>query len=649
VTAVATETNIHNQIDTFRMGEFPVAGIVRAATLAIVAACTWFNLMPQFRGIDLLAIAAILFCGFDVFKEAIENVFDRRMTMELSMTLAIAAAAAIGEYFTAEIILEFVIVAEMLEEMTVERGRKAVYSLADLLPSTALVVRDGATVEVSVNELAAGDIVLAKPGALIPADGTVIRGHSFIEQTTITGEPLASEKVEGSRVFAGTVNGQGVLEVRCEALGRESIYGKILTTIEEAEGNRAPIERTADRLAGYLVYFALACALATFATTRNVRSTISVIIVAGACGVAAGTPLAILGALARCARRGAIVKGGQYIELLSEIDTVVLDKTGTLTFGDPTVVGVEPAPGMNAETVLSTAAAVERFSDHPLSRAILNHTAGSDRSVAHPDGFEYVPGKGIRARLLGEQVLVGSRDLLVDHNVRVDLAFEDDRSQSAVLVALGGIYLGTIRIEDQLRPESIGAVRDLKKMGLRVVLLTGDSRSAASAVASLLGVDELKWGLLPHEKVTAIDRLRSEGRIVATVGDGINDAPALARSTVGVAMGSGADITRQTANVLLVGNDVSAFVDVLKTTRRCRRIIMTNFAGTLAVDLAGIGLAAYGLLNPLLAAFIHVASELSFIGNSARLIPARSRMPLHDNQRTGLPESASDRAQRSQA
>jgi P-type E1-E2 ATPase len=374
-----------------------------------------------------------------------------------------------------------------------------------------------------------------------------------------------------------------------------------------------------------------------------------VIIVAGACGVAAGTPLAILGALARCAKRGAIVKGGQYIELLSEIDTVVLDKTGTLTFGDPTVVGVEPAPGMKAQMVLSTAAAVERFSDHPLSRAILNHTAGSDSPVAHPDGFEYIPGKGIRARLLGEQVLVGSRDLLVDNNVRVDLAFENDRSQSAVLVALGGFYLGTIRIEDQLRPDSVDAVHDLKKMGLRVVLLTGDSQSAASHVASLLGVDELKWGLLPHEKVTAIDRLRSAGRIVATVGDGINDAPALAHSAVGVAMGSGADITRQTANVLLVGNDVSAFVDVLKTTRRCRRIIMTNFAGTLAVDLAGIGLAAYGLLNPLLAAFIHVASELSFIGNSARLIPARSRTPLHDKKRAGLPESASHQEQRSQA
>src|SRR5438270_7218927 len=329
--------------------------VIRIGLVALVAALTWFHVWQPVSRFDVLAMAGLLVGGWPIWREALEALLARGLTMELSMTIAIGAAAVIGELFTALVIVLFVLVAEVLEGLTVGRGRKAIKQLVDLLPRLALVRRGGAEREVSADDLQVGEIILVKPGARIPIDGIVAGGHSFVDQATITGESMPVEKLAGEQVFAGTINQSGAMEIRTTGIGRDTAFGHIIEAVECAEQSRAPIEKTADRLAGYLVYFALACAGLTFLVTRDARATISVIIVAGACGIAAGTPLAILGGLGRAARLGAIIKGGVHLETLGKVDTVVLDKTGTLTFGRPELQAIVPMDGVSADEVLDAA------------------------------------------------------------------------------------------------------------------------------------------------------------------------------------------------------------------------------------------------------------------------------------------------------
>jgi Cu+-exporting ATPase len=598
----------------------------RIGLVALGAAAVWFRIWEPFPRLSVIGLAVTLVGGWPIFREAFENLVARRMTMELSMTLALVAALAIGEFFTALVITLFVLVAEVLEGMTVERGRHAIEELLAFLPRTAVVRRHGHVVELPLDEVAVGDLVLVNPGARLPVDGAVVAGHSFVDQATITGESMPVEKSAGMSVFAGTINQSGALEVRTERLGRDTSFGQIVEAVERAEHSRAPVQRLADRLSGYLVYFAIGAAILTFVITRDARSTISVIIVAGACGIAAGTPLAILGAIGRAARQGAIVKGGRYLESLATIDTVALDKTGTLTFGTPEVREVHPVAGVTPRSLIEAAAVAERRSEHPLGKAILDRAEAMGLSVVEPEHFHYSPGRGVVAHAEGDEIVVGNRRLFRERGIDVaHLAAANGDASSEVFVARGGRLLGAIHIADRLRPEATAAIAELRAMGLRTVLLTGDQRSVARAVARELGVDEMVAELLPEAKLEKVKQMVAQGRKVAMVGDGVNDAPALIAASVGVAMGSGTDVARESANVVLLGNDLSKFVETVRLARRMRRIIMQNFAGTLVVDGIGIGLAAFGLLNPLLAAFIHVTSELTFILNSTRLLPRLAR------------------------
>jgi heavy metal translocating P-type ATPase len=597
--------------------------LARIAFVGVCVLLAWFRVWEPFPRLSVIGIAATLIGGWPIFKEAFENLFERRMTMELSMTIALAAALLIGEFLTALVIIFFVLIAEVLEGLTVGRGRNAIKHLLDLLPRSATVRRSGGTQEVGADEIQLGDVVIVKPGSRLPVDGTVLAGHSSVDQSAITGESLPVEKSEGAEVFAGTINQTGALEVRVTSIGRDTAFGKIIEAVERAEKLRAPIQKTADKLAGYLVYFALGCAVLTFLITRDMRSTISVIIVAGACGIAAGTPLAIVGAIGRAARNGAIIKGGIYLEALGKIDTVVFDKTGTLTEGKPRVTQVRPARGYSERDVVEAAAIAERKSEHPLAQAILGKASELSLPVVEPDRFQYAPGKGITCSLNGEEILVGSAALFRDKGIDIaEVTFASADPTSQTIVARGGRVVGILAVADVIRPDARVAIASLHAMGLRTVLLTGDAASIAGVVARQLGIDDVQAELLPEQKVERVKAMRAERRQVAMVGDGINDAPALTEANVGVAMGAGTDVARESADIVLIGNDLPKFVETVRTARWCRRIILTNFAGTLAVDSVGVGLAAAGLLNPLLAALIHVVSELVFILNSARLLPA---------------------------
>jgi len=612
--------------------------VARVAFVVLAAAAVWFHLWEPFHRVSVIGLAATLIGGYPIFKEAFENIVERRMTMELSMTIALVSALAIGEFFTALVITAFVLAAEILEGLTVGRGRRAIQDMLDFLPQRASVLRNGDFVEVETQSITPGEVVLIRPGSHIPVDGQVVNGHSFVEQAAITGEPMPSEKTSGSEVYAGTMNQAGTLQVRATRLGKETTFGKIIEAVERAEHSRAPIQKMADRLAGYLVYFALGAAVLTFLITHNIRSTISVIIVAGACGIAAGTPLAILRAIGQAARQGAIIKGGIYLEALGQLNTVFFDKTGTLTFGTPTVTAVEASPGNTRETLLAAAASAERASEHPLGKAIVGYANEHQIATKEPVNFRYEIGRGISANVGGQLVLAGNRNFLESAGIVV--APDHETNGTKVHVARGGQYAGFISIDDRIRDGSAAAVRALEKMKIQVILLTGDTSAAAEAAATELGIFHFHGDLLPEEKTAEIAAHARRGEVVAMLGDGINDAPALSEATVGVAMGAGTDVARESADVVLIGNDLMKFVETVRVAKNCRDIILQNFYGTLVVDTIGIGLAAAGFLNPLLAAFIHVASELTFILNSTRLLPPKERRGIpngmHSAKHAGL-------------
>ncbi|MFI5387667.1 MAG: heavy metal translocating P-type ATPase [Fimbriimonadales bacterium] len=596
------------------------ADFARIAFVGLCILLSWFRLGKAFVGIDVIGVVGVVIGGYPILKEALTSLAARRMTMELSMTIALVAALAIGEVFTALVIVFFVLIAEVLEHLTVERVRRSVRDLVDLLPRIVAVRRDGQIHDMNIAELHVGDQVITKPGGRIPVDGVVTAGHSFVDQSSITGESMPTEKVTGSRVYAGTINQSGMLEIRALKLGRETTFGKIIQAIEQAEQSQAPVQKLADRLAGYLVYCALGAAAMTFLVTRDLRSTISVVIVAGACGVAVGTPLAIFAAISRAARQRAIVKGGRYMEALGSVDTVVLDKTGTVTFGNPEVTELCPAPGVRAQDLLEAAAIAERPSEHPLAKAVLRRAREMGLPVREPDQFDSLPGKGVRSVVGSDEILVGSRAFLEEHGLRIGSNGTGVTGGSEVFVARGHRLLGTLNVEDTLRPEATQAVGALRRMGLRTMLLTGDTFEISQRISTALGVDEFAAELLPDDKLARIRTLLGEGKTVAMVGDGVNDAPALMQASVGIAMGSGTDVAQESATVVLLGDNLGTLVEIFQIARRCRRIILTNFIGTLAVDGFGMGLAAMGLLSPLLAAIIHVSSELVFILNSARLL-----------------------------
>jgi heavy metal translocating P-type ATPase len=628
MTQPAPHHTIHDHAPFERMA------MIRIVVAILGAAALWFELWEPVPRISVIGATALAFAGWPIFREAFDNLLHRRMTMELSMTIAIFAAAAISEWFTALVVTLFVLVAEELEHMTVARGRMAILELVNFIPQEARVRRDGALLTVPLADVVKGDVVVVSPGEKVPVDGVVLSGHSYVDQSRLTGESMPAEKSAGDTVYAGSVNQIGLMDITVHEVGRDTSYGRIIQAVEAAEQTRAPVQKLADQLAGYLVYVALGCAVLTWVLTQNIRDTISVIIVAGACGIAAGTPLAILGGIGRAARLGSIIKGGIHLEMLGKIDTMVFDKTGTLTMGAPVVTELLTAPGISEDELLTWAAAAELHSEHPLARAVVTAAEARGLPVREPEQFQYTMARGITATVGGRTVLVGNAKLLAEAGITVPPQPEA-RLGSEILVAADGRYAGAVMVADPLRPEAAAAVAALNALGLKTVLLTGDIPSVANHVAGIIGIGEVKAGLMPQDKERLVREMIKAQRKVAMIGDGVNDAPALTAANLGIAMGSGTDIAQESADIVLIGNDLNKLVETFRIARQTRSIIWQNFTGTLVIDAVGIVLAAMGMLNPMLAAFIHVGSELAFILNSARLLALQDLAP----QRKAAPQT----------
>ncbi len=594
--------------------------------MGLAALFSYLGFWRSFSPIDFVAIGATLVGGYPVFVETFHSLRHRSINMEVSMTVAIVASLLVGQFTAAVVVTFFVLLSEFIEAYAVDKGRATIIKLERSIPRRALVRRDGKEIETAVQTIQPGETVIVRDGERIPVDGNLVKGSGFVNQAAITGEAIAVEKLVGSRVFAGSVDQSGVFEVRTEKVGNETVFGQITRLVEEAESMKAPIQRISDKLAAWLVEFTIVFAVITFVVTRNLISTISVIVVAGACGVAAGTPLAIVAVMGGLAKKGVIVKGGVYVQEMSKVDTVVIDKTGTLTLGDPEVTDVVGLDGCSEEQVLTYASAAERFSKHPLAHAIMAKAEALGISSESGASSDYLAGKGIVSWYDGEQVLVGNSVLMneqhvpLSNDVDATVTSKVSEGKTTVLVAHGGRICGVIGISDKVRDESREAVKELGRMGLSTIMLTGDNKVASKSVGEQVGIDEVHAELLPSDKVSYIEQLSGSGRRIVMVGDGVNDAPALALANVGVGMGAGTDIAIEEADIVLMTNDLGRIPTIVKASKQAYGVIMQNFYGTLIVDGIGLGLAFEGLLNPLFAAGIHVVSELVFILNSARLI-----------------------------
>ena len=543
-------------------------------------------------------------------------------------------------YFeSAGMILTLITLGKFLETRSKGKTGAAIARLMDLSPKTATVLRDGAEMEIPVEEVRVGDRVVVRPGQAIPVDGVVLEGSSAVDESALTGESLPVEKAVGSEVIGGSVNGNGVLYVQVTRTGDDSTLSRIIRFVEDAQGRKAPISKTADKVAGVFVPVVMGIALLAAVIwaiagqpfSFVLRVFTSVLVIACPCALGLATPTAIMVGTGLGAKHGILIRSGEILEITHSVDTVVLDKTGTVTEGTPAVTEVLPHR-CEASDLLSAAAAVEAVSAHPLATAITayaqEHGYGG---TARPESFENLSGRGLKAVLGGETVLAGNRRLLEEHGVDVSSLVSDAerlsaQGQTPMYFAKGGTLLGLISVADPVKETSAAAIQKMRGQGIRTVLLTGDNRAAAEHIGSLVGVDEVIAEVLPEEKAGVVERLQSQGRKVMMVGDGINDAPALTAATVGCAIGSGSDIAIESADIVLMRSDLQDVPRAIRLSRLTLRDIKQNLFWAFCYNTIGIPIAAgllfaFGgpLLSPMFAGAAMSLSSVCVVGNALRL------------------------------
>lgn len=586
---------------------------------------------------DFFTLAAVLLMGGPIVLEALQGLWQKKLNVDELVSLAIIASIVGGEYGSAAVISLIMTVGSLVEEYTAAKARSAISRLMQLNPARAAVIRGGEEKSIPVEELMLGDQVIVRTGDKIPVDGKILHGSASVNQSSLTGEPLPVEKVKGDSGFAGTTVCSGMLELEAQNLGRETILGKLITLVQEAENQKAPLLRTADRYAGWFTPIILVISLAVFGLTRDLHRSITILIVGCPCAFILASPTAIVSALGSASRNGVLIKGGAVLEEISRIDAVVFDKTGTLTMGVPRVVEIAALGEHTGDTVLSAAAAAEKFSKHPLSLAII--AAAKERNLAMQDMESYrtIPGSGIEAVSGTKTIFVGhlspaeTRLLSEAGKDRPGLPCGD--GEKILAVKENDRMIGFISIGDRLRPQARGLVASLARVGIKKVeMLTGDSSAAADYIAEAAGIKEYYPGLLPQDKLERVRALQASGYRVAMVGDGVNDAPSLTAANVGLAMGGmGTDIAMEAADVTLMGDNLSLIPYLLALGRSTIKTINLNIIFAVFFNLTALIISGYGLLNPIQGAIVHNIGSILVVVNSARLLGVKPKAITADS------------------
>ncbi|WP_020180085.1 heavy metal translocating P-type ATPase [Methylopila sp. M107] len=612
-----------------------------------------------------LATPVVLWAGFPFFARGWASLISRNLNMFTLIAMGVGVAflysviatlapnlfpaafrsgdGTVAVYFeAAAVIVTLVLLGQVLELRARDRTSGAIRALIGLAPKTARRLRaDGSDEEVALEAIAVGDVFRVRPGEKIPVDGVVTEGRSPVDQSMVTGEPTPAAKTVGDEVIGGTINQTGALTVRAQKVGRDTMLARIVQMVTEAQRSRAPIQKLADRVSGWFVPAVIVVALVAFvawaafgpepALAHGLVAAVAVLIIACPCALGLATPMSIMVGVGKGASLGVLIRNAEALERLEKVDTIVVDKTGTLTEGRPSVTAVEPAEGFGADELLALTASVERASEHPLGRAIVEAAEAKGLSIRAVQDFDAPSGKGVSGAVDSRRVFIGSAGFLKGSGV--DVAQLAPRAEAlrrdgatAILIAVDGRAAGVVAVSDPIKPTTAEAVGALKAKGLRIVMLTGDDRVTAEAVAKKLGIDEVEANVLPEQKHAVVTRLKREGRVVAMAGDGVNDAPALAAADVGIAMGTGTDVAIESAGVTLVGGDLLGVVRARALSEAVMANIRQNLTLAFVYNAAGVPIAAgalypvFGLLlSPIIAAAAMSLSSVSVIANALRL------------------------------
>ena len=588
---------------------------------------------------DALALLTI-FLGYPIYFKAARSLLQRKIGVPLLVTIAEIASLAIGAYFAAGTVVLIILAGTYLEDYILDKARGAIKSLVELSPRTARVLKDEQEMEVDTRQVLVGDLVLVKPGERIPVDGTVVVGFSAVDQAAITGESMPVDKGTGDAVFAGTLNQSGALKIRTTRVAADTTLARMIYLVEQAQEKRAPIQNVADRFTTFFLPGVLVLSGAIFALSGSLVRAVTVLLVACPCAMALAVPIAVVGAIGNAGRKGVLVKGGTFVERLQHVDTVVFDKTGTLTYGVPQVTDVVCLNGSTPGDVLQAAATAEKLSEHPLARAILARADQAGVPPADPDEFTAVAGKGVIAQSQGHTILVGTSRLMEENQVAIageaeaTMREQEDRGATVLLVAQDQALLGLVAVADVVKEGLAEEIAALKTIGIkRIALLSGDNHAVSQAVGGALGITEVVAGLLPEDKAAYVERLREEGHRVVMVGDGVNDAPALAAADVGMAMGTaGTDVAIEAADVSLLGDDIAKVGYTIELSRKAFQKMKMNIAFAIVWNALGLTLASLGYLTPTLGAILQEAGCISVVINSSLLLFYRPKGRLHARQ-----------------
>ena len=591
------------------------------------------EILNQDQAAKWLYLSSALIGAAPVFKLALGNILrDFNLTAGVMVSIAMAAALIVGEFSAAALVAFMMLIGEALEEFTVARADNALNELESIIPEVVTLRRDGEDVEVPLRTVTPGDLVLVRPGGRIPVDGKIEAGDAAVDQSSITGESMPVDKEAGDRVFAGTLCGSGALEIRVTSMGQETTLGNMILLVKEARSSQAPVQRIANTYAQYITPLALAIAIATYFITGDVIRSITVLIVICPCSLVLATPTAVVAAIGNAAKRGVLVKHGTAMEQIGKVDVVAFDKTGTLTLGEPTLIETISLNGYKKQEILSLIASAERLSEHPLARAIVGAARTEGIELQTATAFEALPGHGVSAEVNGKLVVIGNRMLqerriTLHSEIRTQIGDLEARGNTVIPVAIDGEIAGLLVVSDSVRPESKEAIANLRELQIsETVLISGDNKAVAESIGAELGVGKVLAETLPAQKLDLISEMQAKGLKVAYIGDGVNDAPALAKADVGIAMATiGTNVAMETADIVLLTDNIDRIPYLIELSRTGLDVIRGNIVVSMGINILSVVLSVMGAIGPVFGAIMHEVAAIPVVANSARLISRKPR------------------------